>query len=532
MVHSGSGMANRIWALGFLAMILVHCGWQACHNAPPAWDMAHHQIMGWTLLNAAREGRLAEALVHASDYYPPFYYSLEALVLDLAGDTRWLALLVNLPGLLLLSWCTFRLTQAVTGSAWAPAAGWMALAAPLTAWTSRESLLDPWLSGWVVLSYYLLVLSKNLTERRWTLWLAIAVAGGMLTKWSFALFVLPPVLWLWWRSGDRRKSSLNLLDLALVSGPAMLWWYLPNARSLFQRLQLTAAGADWEMDPQLDSLLGWIYYPRSLSSYYLFLPLTLILAAGIARWCIRGFRRRENPQPVPEPGRHSPGSARQVIVAGLMGGIALLTLLKAKDPRYVMPLAAPVFILLVDLWRDRPRVLAGAAVLAGLQFLLVTVPVPWIPQRIGFFAIPGDQAYHSMRQEWVWFETSYFGVTGPPRREDWRVGELLAALPPGARVGFVPDAASFHPGLLRLEALRRNRPVHVIRLGLSDDWPAQLGKVDWVIGKSGDQGISFITQFNQDVYGALEQLRWPQVSSWELPDESRVQLWRSPSQSP
>ncbi len=522
--------ANRTWLAGFLLVVGVHGVWHFLHDAPPAWDMAHHQIMGWTLLEAARAGRLWAALVGASDYYPPFVYGLEALVLAVTGDHRWLPLLVNLPGLALLSWCTYRLAWLVTASSLSPVAGWMVLAAPLIAWTSRESLLDPWLSAWVAVSLLILVRSDGLVERRWVPAMALAVAGGMLTKWSYILFVVPAWAWVLAGSTDRRRRLLNLADTALLSAPLVLWWYLPNARSLYRRLQYTAAGADWEMDPQLDSLLGWIYYPRCLSSYYLFLPLTLVFVGGL----VRAWQRSGTG---PEPADRVAVSAsavgiRRLLMVSLVGGLVLLTLLKAKDPRYAMPLAAPLFVLLVDCWKDRPRLLAAVTAWAGVQFLLVSFSVPGIPERIGWFEIPGDRNYRSMRQEWVWFETAYFGVTGPPRREDWKIREILGELPETARVGFVPDAASFHPDLLRLEGLRRGWKPEIVRIGAGDDWPAQLGQVDWVVGKTGDQGISLITSFNHEVYAALETLRWPLVRTWELPDGSRAMLWRSPSLSP
>lgn len=526
-------MGHRIWALGFLGLMLVHAAWRYLHDAPPAWDMAHHQIMGWRLLEAAREGRLLEALVNVSDYYPPFYYALEAVVLSLVGETRWLAFLVNLPGLALLSWSTARLAWALTGSAWAPLAGWLVLSSPLTSWTSRETLLDPWLSAWTAFALLLIHRSRALQSRSRVLWLAPVIAAGMLTKWSFVLFVAPPLIWLMARSRDRRTALLNLVDLGLLSAPLVLWWYLPNAVSLFRRLQYTASGADWEMDPQLDSILGWIYYPRAISSYYLFLPLSLILVTGLLSYWWRSRRTGRTVSATPAIANPATGASalRRLLVVTLLGGSVLLTLLKAKDPRYVMPLLAPLSILLVDLWKDRRVLLVLIAGLAALQFVATSFILPGIPARIGFFGIPGDRDYRSMRQEWVWFQRDYFGVTGPPRREDWRLADLLEAVPAGARIGFVPDSASFHPGLLVLEGLRRGKPVHVIRLGLQDNWPASLGEVDWVVGKTGDQGISFITWFNEDVYAAMEQLRWPQVKTWELPDGSQILLWRNPSLS-
>jgi 4-amino-4-deoxy-L-arabinose transferase-like glycosyltransferase len=513
MADKGYSATRRLWAVGFLAILTVHLVWHGFNDLPPVWDMAHHQLMGWDTHQALRGGRFLEAFVGISDYYPPLFYLIEALVYLALGPTTWLAFLVNLPALFLLSYFTFRAAWLVSSSKGAAFAGHLALLFPLVAWTSRETLLDPLLSGWLALFLFVALRSDHFRRRGWTLLLGGTMAAGMLTKWAFAVFALPFLALLFLQSPDRRNSLLGLLDSAIVAAPPVLLWYLPNALALYERLQLTAAGAEWERDPGLGSLLGWIYYPRCLTSYYLYLPLTVLLIWGL----VTMSRRR----PVPP--------LLKTVALGAALGLLALTLLKAKDPRYVMPLASPLAVILAVAWADRFRAAAGVTLLAFAQFLAVSFAPPGVPERVAFFAIPGDTDFVSMRQEWVLFQTHYFGVTGPPRRENWRYTELLEHFESGERVGFVPDSAFFHPGALALRAAHSGVELQVPRLGMTDGWPGGLDRVDWVIGKTGGQGISYITDFNDEVYSALETLRWPLVNSWDLPDGSRALLWRNPS---
>jgi len=475
--------------------------------------MAHHQIMGWKYLEALRRGAAFGDLVRLTDYYPPLYYLVEAGILSLIGASRWLALLSNLPGLFLLGFFTFRLTWDATGSRFSALAGHLALMMPLVAWTSRESLLDTTLAGLVAAALFLVVRSRGFEKLGTTLLLGAVCAAGMLLKWTFVLFLLPAVAAGLWMSRRRMKALANLLCAGLIVLPPVLAWYLPNLASLQQRFASTAAASDLEMDPAGLSWLGIIYYPRSLSSYYLFLPLTLILV-----WALRSI-----------PGQLRRNPALITAIATLAGGLLLLTALRSKDPRYIMPLAGPLALVLVAGLISFPRLLFLAVTLSALQFGMVSFSP--VPLHLTLFSLPNDTDFASMRQEWVWFATDYFGVTGPPRHGDWRYDDILQAVQNGDLVGFLPDSATFHGSALLLRSIEDRRELGVVQLGSGDFWQSKRASLDWVVGKTGFQGVSFITRSNAAIYEELEQLGWPLTAKWEMPDGSQARLWRNPTRS-
>ena len=528
-MNAGTAFRRAVgaWSGGFFTILAVHGIWQALNHMPPAWDMAFHQRMGWSFYEAVGSGASFTRIVHLSDYYPPLYYLIEALAYALAGGTRWIPFLANLPGLFLLSYFTFRLAWDTTENRLAPLAGHLVLMFPLLAWTSRESLLDPSLSGLLAVALFLLVRSHDLVERKWALAFGFSVAAGLLLKWTFVAFILPGVACSIWLSPQRAVSRKNLLDAILVAIPPVFLWYLPNLNTLLDRFQLTTAGAGWEQDPEVWSLLGWVYYPRCLSSYYLFLPLTAAFLLAI--WRLLGWNRTGGAGRSISGNRS--GSAPWIVTGTLVGGLILLTLLKAKDPRYVMPLVVPMALILFWGLLDIPGVLSVVTGWAFLQYLLISFSLPLVPEKVALFELAPDTDYAGMRQEWVLFETNYFGVVGPPRSEDWRYVDILGYLSSGEKIGFVPDSAFFHPGALELKAVQGGIDLSVFRLGLTDDWTEMLEKADWIVGKSGSQGISYITLYNREVYGALKTLNWPRIASWELPDGSQAMIWRNPSRS-
>ena len=506
-----------LWLASLGSVLAIHVVWTLLDNRPPVWDMAHHQIKGWEYLKLFQEGGVLEGFSGLSSYYPPLYYLQEALVMRFWTEPDLLPLLANLPGLLLLACCTRALAlQCLLPARTAVWAGLLPLLLPLVAWTSRVSLLDVSLCGWVVASFYLLVRSDLLLKRSPSLLLGLVAAAGLLTKWTFVLFLLFPVAYCLLKSEDRKRSVLNLLDAGILSAPLVLWWYLPNLQALLLRFQTTSEAAVWEQDPGIGSLLGWVYYPRVLASYYLFLPLTLLFVWALARlWA----RRDQLP------------SALQLILVGGAGGLLLLTLLPPKDPRYAMPLACLAALLLIYAWGSS-RAAPAICAFAFFQFLTLSFSLPMVPQKIALFEVGDDTDYRSLRQEWVLYASNYYNVAGPPVQADWRYTELLESVVPGAKVGFVPELAHFHPSALKLMALRQGRDLDVTRLGQAPDSADLLRGLDVVIGKTGFQGISYLTSFNQTVHDRLNADGWHLTASWKPPDGEDAQLWNRPVLDP
>ena len=493
-----------------LGVLVLHLVWLALDEQPQVWDMAHHQVKGWESLRTLNAGRLPEDFPSLSSYYPPLYYLQEMVVLSLWPNRDALVFLSNLPGLVMLFGGVWWLASRCLTRGTAPWAALLAWCFPLVAWTSRFSLLDVALSGWVMLAVCLVAKSRHLERKGHSLLLGLVIAAGLLTKWTFILFLVFPLVWALVRSRDRKRSLLNLVDAALVAAPLVFWWYLPNAGNLVERFTLTMQAAGWEQDPGLESLLGWLYYPRSLASYYLFLPLTALFVLGSF---LKSERKRDRPPEV------------SLIRWTFWGGLFLLTTLEAKDPRYVLPLAGPLAILILLPWDRRRWVVRLAATLALLQFLAVSFPLPLVSGKLALFQVPDDGDYRSAGREWVLFASRYFDVAGPPRRENWRHREILEQIPEGARVGFVPDLAHFHLLALRLQALESGRELDVIRLGHSAESVEHLRRVQAVVGKTGHQGISYLTAFNPGVYERLEQNGWRVSRRWSLPDGTEALLW-------
>ncbi|RPJ58395.1 MAG: hypothetical protein EHM23_17675 [Acidobacteria bacterium] len=503
---------SPLFPLGFTTVVALHVLYTLLNQTPPVWDMAYHQMQGFRYLTAWQSGAFWSGFADLSSYYPPLYYLQEAAALGLASYTEFLPLLVNLPGLFLLGFCTFRLARAHVGRSWAWLAGLLPLLFPLVAWTSRESLLDVSLSGWVAAAVFIIWRSRMLESHAWSLLLGVVFALGMLTKWTFPIFLVFPLGYAVYAVRDRKRSLLHLIDAVLIGMPLVFFWYLPNLKSLAERFALTSGtGTALEKDPTVLQLQAWLYYPRCMSSYYLYLPLTVLFVVGFAVWWHRA-RSQE--------GRTS------LLWWWLGGSGVLLTLLDAKDPRYMMPLVAPVAILLVIFWKNRPRVLWAISVIAVLQFLLISFNFLGRPVKWAILDLKNDTDYISLSREWVFFQTHYFDAAGPAHREDWHLEDIIRVVPAGERVGFVPDMARFNPGTLQLTGLIGGKKLAFLRLGDSARSVEMLREFHYVVGKTGRQGLSYITAYNGAVYEKLKQENWTIIGQWEAPDGGHIAVWR------
>jgi len=536
------------WFCGFLFILLLHGLWEFANRMPPVWDMAYHQLMGWSFLAAFRNGQTVFQAGLLSDYYPPLQYYLEAGILSLFGCTQFLPLLSNLLGLGLLSFSSFRIAAVFLHPSTSVLAGWLVLILPMSAWMSRVSLLDIPLAGWVALSLLAVIRSRGFTNHRWTIIFGIGCALGMLTKWTWFLFLLTPVTIAFTTSPNRIRGFLNLLWAALIIAVLSGWWYLLNLGTLRSRFVVTAGQASWEQDPGLSSFWGWIYYLRCLSSYYLFLPLSILFVVAI----YQVIRTRRN-----EP-------YGWFLLISLAGGLFLLTVLPTKDPRYALPAIVMVAILLVKPINRFPKIQKGVLVFVFIQFLFCSFQTPLGDVKLALFSLDNDTDFVSVSREWVLFENNYFGILGPARKEDWKYREILeAVISPDAhkgyrgdgkaggdtgrkgrkrdrpsimastevgpiRVGFVPDAPFFSGGTLELHAVRKGVPIRVRRLGNNPKDVDRFVDLDWIVGKTGSQGISVINRWNSDVYEQIRITGWPIAGTWSLPDESVAILWKNP----
>src|SRR5262249_44684802 len=151
------------------------------------------------------------------------------------GKTIDAAEWTNLPAIALLFIATYGIGYTVLKPLSAAAAAVIVNFYPLLLWLSRETLIDYWLTSMVALAIWVLIRTEEFSKKGYTVLFGIVCGLGMLTKWTFALFILLPALW------AARHNLKNAATAALIAIAVSAYWYAFAAGALLQLLAVNTA---------------------------------------------------------------------------------------------------------------------------------------------------------------------------------------------------------------------------------------------------------------------------------------------------
>jgi len=440
---SSGDMRHRI-LLGLSAVYLVAADliWFARDTRPPFWDMACHESLALQVLNTfTMVGFLGvlRMLPGITGYYPPFYHSVVALFLGVFGKSVDAARWANIPAILLLLLATYGIGRTVLSRTSAAAAAVLANFYPLLLWLSRETMIEYWLTSLVAVAMWLLV-TTEFKDRKWAVLIGVVCGLGMLTKWTFGFFILAPFLWI------ARKNLKNAALSASVGAVISLYWYIPEISELRRFLQINNAGGIGKGDPNRLSFLSLVFYVRALEGYQIFFVLFLLFIAGAVI-----LRKRFQSGWIP-------------ILLWLVCGWLSLMIFRNKDPRYSVPLLPAVALISANVFERSRAALALTLPFLAFQHYLVSFGIPRLPEKI----VLRDGVHGVLSYDWNLYSQDYFGLWGPPAREDWKIQHVLDTIVSSdgrqLRLGIVPNIARFDPVAFELYIALQNRPVTINRL--------------------------------------------------------------------
>ncbi|HKB07098.1 MAG TPA: glycosyltransferase family 39 protein [Candidatus Polarisedimenticolia bacterium] len=348
-------------------------------GTPPGWDQSNHLRdslvyenllrrpweLGDGVLTAILHGSEQFPLLTPSGYYPPLVPGITALLYGVAGRTYETAMATQILFLVLLVIGTRALGNRLFGAPAGLVAAILVLAAPGIRMNAEEYMLDLPLAAMVVMSTWALLASEGFSRRDWSLAFGLLAGAGMLTKWSFFLFLGLPVVWALarglansegpvTRGGRWGNLALALLAAGLVAAP----YYLPILPILINKTIVHAGGAA-DGSASVFTSASALYHVEALPRKLLGWPLTIAALVGIAGFLWRARDRRE---------------ARLLLPIWALSLYAIFTFAVAnKQSRYLLPWV-PVLLLmaaggLLALWRS-------AAAARGLLAMGVLLLLP------------------------------------------------------------------------------------------------------------------------------------------------------------
>lgn len=479
----------RDWAIVagvFAVLVGVAAVWLAIDRRPPAWDHANHLERVVTCAEDLARGDI-ERILERSSFYPPLVPCTAALAYRLWPTDEASAEAVILLFLGLGMAATYLLGRRFSGRTAGVVAAMAFGTAPFVIYISLRFQLDLPLAAMVALAIEALLRTEGFRRWAWSLGAGVVVGLGLLTKPTFLVYVLVPIVLLATQIADRRRL-VNAAAGAAAAIVLSLPWYglrlfgLPAQIGSRSFKQAAESG-----HPHLLSAAALGYYPQTFATQFGAIAVVLFVIGLLI-----GMRRH------------------RMLLASVVLPFAVFELIQNKNLRYtlpLLPLAATVAGLGFAALPRRARLSAGALLIAagGLQISATAFGMP--PN----FRIPGVGIP--------------LAIVSPPSREDWRQREILTLIASDSAgapttVSVVPNYSRFSASNFRYYAVRDGRP-----FSFSRAWDAEPLGIQYMILKTGDVGPPWTAAKIQRVDARLASDRnlariFPVIGEFPLPDGS------------
>jgi 4-amino-4-deoxy-L-arabinose transferase-like glycosyltransferase len=244
-VHAAKGFLRHRWHLLLLGLLIaaqvaVNWAWLTTNVVLLGWDRPRHLIESLVyndLLEYVSLRSLFEAWLH-SGYYPPLFHWAMVAFYRLFGVSMDVAASVNTVFLIVLLVAAYGVGSRIGGKGAGLLAAFFASTSPMVFAMSRYTYIEFSLTAMVALSFWLLLLTEQFSRRLYSVLFGLSMGLGLLTKWTFSLFVFPALLVVFLRAGLLAKARHSLRSLQLdrkwmvasaIAGAILtLIWYLPN----------------------------------------------------------------------------------------------------------------------------------------------------------------------------------------------------------------------------------------------------------------------------------------------------------------
>lgn len=439
--------------------------WFRLDRGIPAADDAHHRRLALEyerlLLETAGAPGLLDRITACEVAYPPLSHLVAAACHSLLPSGRdWIGL-AGCFWLALLLLGAYGLAERLGGRGSGPAAAVLLASFPIVYIQTRYSMLELPVAALAALATLLLVRSGGLQRSAEAAGFGIVAGLGMLTKFTFPIFVASPLAMAAWTAvrarGHRRTRTLrfagNLALAGLVALAISSWWYSSRWEERGRWLERSGSLDEQSYPTSWRDPLGVSYYAMAVASYPGLLPYLAAAAAGA--WAMA---RRRHP------------ALRQLLAAIAVPWVAL-TLIRIKWGDYFLAALWPLALLATigfervfranDVDESLSSAPGKSAALLGVSALGVVL---WWQTGFGIdLKLPQDRQPSAMASTVLlgpmrllkarvldvgehsdsgFYKEDWWGFTGTPYPLD-AILDAVASCPDGALIGLQSDIMLF-----------------------------------------------------------------------------------------
>src|SRR5215468_2363582 len=350
-----------------LVLAIVTVVWVSIDRRPPESDHANHLERALRCYRTLADHTPSplQAILLESSFYPPLVTCMAGLLYFVAPVVPMTAQSVMLAFLALGIAAVFGLGRRLLDVPHGLLAAFFFGTAPFVVFSLMNFQLDLPLASMVALALYTLIRTEQFAHPGASVALGMVLGVGMLTKPTFATYVLPAMLWsawLAWRAADRRRRFALLAVAVAIAATLALPWYGPRLIGLPMQVpnrsfkQAAEAGQVEAMTPA-----GLLFYPR------VFLPQFGLVAGPFCAWGLWALRKK------PE--------ARAYLWLSTLAAFVLYSVIQNKNLRYTLPiLPAAALVAAVGVqalakhWKE--MAIWACLAVAALQISMTAFAVP------------------------------------------------------------------------------------------------------------------------------------------------------------
>jgi 4-amino-4-deoxy-L-arabinose transferase-like glycosyltransferase len=404
--------------------------WALLDKTPPPWDPADHISAAYDyyrpLARLDLSGFYHEFFVEPH-YYAPLAHLVTAFVFLIAGASRLTGIVVNLISLAVLIASVLSIDrmlymrESVDRPRLSPGilAALLAACYHFNAWLLHDAFLDYPLAAVVAASMALLIRAGDFSNRKAALWFGVSAGLGMLTKQTFAFFLLLPSVYAAIRVlvARDRKATINLALAVSVAVIVAAIWYGPHLKEVIEIYRVNQEGAVNENEAPVFSFMSNVFYTHALLSAQTQVPLALLFLFGLV-YSLARFRNES-----------------VMLYLWIVSGIGMFSIVANKDVRYTVPVL-PAVALVSICWLHRNKAEgerpAGRRKIArALKPALAACVAVWA--LVSFFNAQWPESGMGLyldtpRFRWMVFARNYYGYDHRPLADDWAVTEITQAM--------------------------------------------------------------------------------------------------------
>ncbi|MFA6532841.1 MAG: glycosyltransferase family 39 protein [Patescibacteria group bacterium] len=385
-------------------LIILNVIWLKIDTVPPYWDSAIHLGNINNYYSSLKSGQLMR-FIGGYHFYPPLAYWISSLFFYVFGVSADIGVISLSFFLVILFTSAFLIGKDIQNEKLGLFFVLSLIGLPFLISQTREYQLDFPLTAMVLLCIYLLFKSNFLKIKTYSYWFAIASGFAFLTKWTYFPFFAFMTIFAFIKAQKKDKKTVfdNIILIFLITYFIAGWWYVKNFTYLKNDFIKNIQTGINEHDPSIFSMKSLLFYPLSLITMHLRLPLSILFF--VCLWIIRRLKNNK---------------VTFLLYLSLFYLITMI-LYVGKDHRFVEPITPLlVFVIVFSFFNIKNHFYKKIALIiliavSLVNFVTATFYIKFLPQSIqlNLFNVTVP----------IYKNLGY--TVGPPKRGDWHVEDIV-----------------------------------------------------------------------------------------------------------